>query len=243
MPAAWTAVCSRDTLPPTSAPTPRPSAYWERGETEPALAFLPAILRFLGYDPRPEPTTLAERLVAVRHAPRSQPAARCRNRCTSTRPPSGVGSRASGSRAAGSLTTYRHGWKTLDQDACCTVRYRDTVSRAHPSLAQILVAGLVPESGRHRHPVHRNREPTLLVAGPRVSTATTRYPRTVRAPSTTLRVSLSLQQHRATSDPGGGAERRSLSTAQKRGGFRRLGWRPNQQNPPSNPFLVAHWLN
>jgi hypothetical protein len=28
---------------------------WERGRAEPELRFLPAILRFLGYDPRQEP--------------------------------------------------------------------------------------------------------------------------------------------------------------------------------------------
>ena len=41
---------------------------WELGKTRPALAFVPRILDFLGYDPRPEPTTLAERLVVTRHS-------------------------------------------------------------------------------------------------------------------------------------------------------------------------------
>jgi transcriptional regulator with XRE-family HTH domain len=41
---------------------------WEKGHAEPELRFLPAILRFLGYDPRPEPTTFGGRLRARREA-------------------------------------------------------------------------------------------------------------------------------------------------------------------------------
>ena len=41
---------------------------WEVGRSEPILRFLPAILGFLGYDPRPTPTTVSERLVAYRLA-------------------------------------------------------------------------------------------------------------------------------------------------------------------------------
>ena len=43
---------------------------WELGQTEPPLNFLPAIIRFIGYDPRPPPQTSAARLVAVRRARR-----------------------------------------------------------------------------------------------------------------------------------------------------------------------------
>jgi hypothetical protein len=39
---------------------------WERGKTEPEFRHLPAIIAFLGYDPRPEPVTLPERLVWYR---------------------------------------------------------------------------------------------------------------------------------------------------------------------------------
>jgi len=41
---------------------------WEKGRAEPELRFLPAILRFLGYDPRPEPATLGGRIRAAREA-------------------------------------------------------------------------------------------------------------------------------------------------------------------------------
>jgi transcriptional regulator with XRE-family HTH domain len=41
---------------------------WEKGHAEPELRFLPAILRFLGYDPRPEPATLGGRIRAAREA-------------------------------------------------------------------------------------------------------------------------------------------------------------------------------
>jgi hypothetical protein len=33
---------------------------WKRGRREPEPRFLPGILRFLGYDPRPEPATLRQ---------------------------------------------------------------------------------------------------------------------------------------------------------------------------------------
>lgn len=39
---------------------------WERGKTKPRVGDIPGILRFLGYDPRPEPGTLAARLAWVR---------------------------------------------------------------------------------------------------------------------------------------------------------------------------------
>lgn len=37
-------------------------ANWEEGRTAPAVQQLPKVIRFLGYDPRPEPSALAERL-------------------------------------------------------------------------------------------------------------------------------------------------------------------------------------
>jgi transcriptional regulator with XRE-family HTH domain len=39
---------------------------WEKGRTVPKVYRLPAIIRFLGYNPLPEPRTIAERLVAKR---------------------------------------------------------------------------------------------------------------------------------------------------------------------------------
>jgi transcriptional regulator with XRE-family HTH domain len=39
---------------------------WERNRTEPELKHIPAIISFLGYDPLPRPTTLAEHLVQHR---------------------------------------------------------------------------------------------------------------------------------------------------------------------------------
>lgn len=39
---------------------------WEKGKTEPPVAGIPAILEFLGYDPLPEPETLAEELALKR---------------------------------------------------------------------------------------------------------------------------------------------------------------------------------
>ena len=41
---------------------------WEKGKTEPPVKAMPAILRFLGYDPYPEPVTLRERILAKRRA-------------------------------------------------------------------------------------------------------------------------------------------------------------------------------
>lgn len=43
---------------------------WERGRAEPELRFMPAIIRFLGYDPtEPDPTlSIGERLRAARRA-------------------------------------------------------------------------------------------------------------------------------------------------------------------------------
>ena len=42
--------------------------HWEKGHTEPPIESMPAIIRFLGYDPFPEPTDLPERLRAKRRA-------------------------------------------------------------------------------------------------------------------------------------------------------------------------------
>ena len=39
---------------------------WEKGHTKPPIASLPAIVRFLGYDPFPPPKTLAQHLLAKR---------------------------------------------------------------------------------------------------------------------------------------------------------------------------------
>ncbi|MBT2324617.1 helix-turn-helix transcriptional regulator, partial [Variovorax paradoxus] len=40
---------------------------WEKNSTDPPVEFMPAIMAFLGYDPMPAPTTLAERMRAYRH--------------------------------------------------------------------------------------------------------------------------------------------------------------------------------
>ena len=39
---------------------------WERGRTHPEVRFLPAIIRFIGANPLPEPSTFAERLIYSR---------------------------------------------------------------------------------------------------------------------------------------------------------------------------------
>lgn len=39
---------------------------WERGETGPNIRFRPAVFRFIGGDPRPDPTTPGERLTRYR---------------------------------------------------------------------------------------------------------------------------------------------------------------------------------
>ena len=41
---------------------------WEHNRTEPPVIAIPAIVQFLGYNPFPTPTTLAERLLAKRRA-------------------------------------------------------------------------------------------------------------------------------------------------------------------------------
>jgi transcriptional regulator with XRE-family HTH domain len=41
---------------------------WEKDRTFPAVRYFPAIFRFLGYDPFPEPQTLPEKLLAKRRA-------------------------------------------------------------------------------------------------------------------------------------------------------------------------------
>jgi transcriptional regulator with XRE-family HTH domain len=43
-------------------------ANWEKGRVSPDVRFWPAILAFLGYDPRPEPQTLGGRIRAARMA-------------------------------------------------------------------------------------------------------------------------------------------------------------------------------
>lgn len=40
--------------------------WWERDEREPFVSAYPAIIQFLGYEPWPEPTTLAEALKVER---------------------------------------------------------------------------------------------------------------------------------------------------------------------------------
>ncbi len=39
---------------------------WETGKTRPPIACMPEVIRFLGYDPAPAPTTLTERMRAYR---------------------------------------------------------------------------------------------------------------------------------------------------------------------------------
>ena len=41
---------------------------WEKDHTEPLIESIPAIIRFLGYDPFPEPKNIPERLLARRRA-------------------------------------------------------------------------------------------------------------------------------------------------------------------------------
>ena len=41
---------------------------WERNESQPPVHYIPAILRFLGYDPSEPATSLCERLIAARRA-------------------------------------------------------------------------------------------------------------------------------------------------------------------------------
>jgi len=41
---------------------------WEKGKTEPPIESIPAILKFLGYDPFPKPCTLSERMLAARRS-------------------------------------------------------------------------------------------------------------------------------------------------------------------------------
>lgn len=47
----------------------RPSSVlsWEKGTRRPADRYIPALIRFLGYDPRPVPVRLGDRLRAWRH--------------------------------------------------------------------------------------------------------------------------------------------------------------------------------
>ncbi len=41
---------------------------WEKGHTEPPIASIPAIAKFLGYDPFPEPKSVSEHLFTRRRA-------------------------------------------------------------------------------------------------------------------------------------------------------------------------------
>ena len=41
-------------------------ANWEAGRMTPAILYIPRLIHFVGYDPRPVPTSLAERLKAHR---------------------------------------------------------------------------------------------------------------------------------------------------------------------------------
>ena len=45
---------------------PETIASWENDKAVPQIAFMPAIVRFLGYDPTPAPTTLADRMRSYR---------------------------------------------------------------------------------------------------------------------------------------------------------------------------------
>ena len=42
--------------------------HWKKGQTEPPIEFMPAIIRFLGYDPFPETKNVAARMLAKRRA-------------------------------------------------------------------------------------------------------------------------------------------------------------------------------
>jgi transcriptional regulator with XRE-family HTH domain len=46
--------------------SPAAITNWELGHTAPALAWMPHIIRFLGYDPRPMPEAIGSRLKAYR---------------------------------------------------------------------------------------------------------------------------------------------------------------------------------
>ena len=41
---------------------------WEKSKTQPPIESMPAIFRWLGYDPNPQPKTLPERMLAKRRA-------------------------------------------------------------------------------------------------------------------------------------------------------------------------------
>jgi transcriptional regulator with XRE-family HTH domain len=42
---------------------------WEYGRTAPADRFMPAVIRFLGYNPAPSPNTMGERVAYERNCP------------------------------------------------------------------------------------------------------------------------------------------------------------------------------
>ena len=46
---------------------PEPIGHWESNQTEPPVHHMPAIIRFLGYEPWPTPTTLTERMRVYRY--------------------------------------------------------------------------------------------------------------------------------------------------------------------------------
>ncbi len=41
-------------------------SLWEQGRHLPEIRYWPGVIRFLGYDPHPEPTTFADKLLAAR---------------------------------------------------------------------------------------------------------------------------------------------------------------------------------
>lgn len=41
---------------------------WEKSKTEPEVRYIPAVVRFLEYDPLPKPRTFGERIVRAREA-------------------------------------------------------------------------------------------------------------------------------------------------------------------------------
>ncbi|MBT2303426.1 XRE family transcriptional regulator [Variovorax paradoxus] len=46
--------------------SPATVANWEKNRTPPPVSLIPAIVRFIGFDPSPEPATLAEQMRAYR---------------------------------------------------------------------------------------------------------------------------------------------------------------------------------
>ena len=44
--------------------TPETLQHWEKDQTQPSIACIPAVLGFLGYDPFPEPRSIPDQLLA-----------------------------------------------------------------------------------------------------------------------------------------------------------------------------------